>query len=179
VEVPEGAAVELVALLLQRHRTVAVAESLTGGLLASALVDVPGASAVFRGGLVVYATDLKATLAGVPADLLTERGPVDAEVALELARGAAMTCRADHGLATTGVAGPDPQDGKPVGLVYVAGYGPAGRQVRELRLTGGRPAIRHGAVTGALTLLTELLQSELPIRPAPPGRAARPGRRNA
>ena len=100
--------------------TLAVAESLTGGLLAATLVDVPGASQVFRGGLVVYATDLKATLAGVPAELLDERGPVDPDVAVALADGARERCGADWGLATTGVAGPDPQDGMAVGTVYVA-----------------------------------------------------------
>src|SRR5205085_5916692 len=99
------------ALLRGRGETLAVAESLTGGLLAATIVDVPGASRAFRGGLVVYATDLKATLAGVPPQLLEARGAVDPDVAAALAGGVRQRCRADWGLSTTGVAGPDPQDG--------------------------------------------------------------------
>jgi nicotinamide-nucleotide amidase len=147
----------VLATLKARGETLAVAESLTGGLLAATIVDVPGASAVFRGGLVVYATDLKGSLAGVPADLLAARGPVDPDVALALARGARERCRADWGLATTGVAGPDPQDGQPVGRVYVACAGPGVSDVRELTLAGDRPAIRVGSVAAALVLLTEAL----------------------
>ena len=115
----------LIAALRRRGETLAVAESLTGGLLAATLVDVPGASRVFRGGLIVYATDLKATLAGVPAELLAARGPVDPDVAVALARGARERCGADWGLATTGVAGPEPQDGAAVGTVFVAVAGPS------------------------------------------------------
>jgi nicotinamide-nucleotide amidase len=147
----------LVRRLIERGETLAVVESLTGGLLAATLVEVPGVSAVFRGGLVVYATDLKATLAGVPADLLEERGPVDPDVAAALAEGGRTRCAADWALATTGVAGPDPQDGKPVGLVYVALAGPA-PEVRELSLTGDRAAIRAGAVAAALDLLAGALR---------------------
>lgn len=105
-------------------QTVAFAESLTAGLCAARIADVPGASAVLRGGLVVYATDLKASLAGVDQQLLDERGPVDGEVARQLARGAAAVCQADWGIGLTGVAGPDPQDAHPVGEVYAGIYGP-------------------------------------------------------
>ncbi|MDN6511425.1 MAG: CinA family protein, partial [Corynebacterium sp.] len=86
--------------------TVATAESLTAGAIASTVADIPGASAVLRGGLVVYATDLKASLAGVDEELLDARGPVDPDVARQLARGAATRCGADIGLGVTGVAGP-------------------------------------------------------------------------
>src|SRR5215467_658332 len=124
---PGGAtAAHLIDALAARDETLATAESLTGGLLAATIVDVPGASAVFRGGLVVYATDLKATLAGVPRDLLEARGPVDPDVAAALAAGARQRCRADWGVATTGVAGPTEQDSKPVGTAYVAVAGPGG-----------------------------------------------------
>jgi nicotinamide-nucleotide amidase len=150
-------AVLAVRALLARSETVATAESLTGGLVAATLVEIPGVSAVFRGGLVVYATDLKSLLAGVPEKLLAERGPVDPDVALALAAGARARCGADWGLATTGVAGPDPQDGKPVGLVYIAVAGPAGATVRELRLAGTRAEIRTRTVTAVLTLLTDQL----------------------
>lgn len=142
--------------LVRRGETLAVAESLTGGLLAATIVEVPGASRVFRGGLVVYATDLKGSLAGVPSDLLAERGPVDPDVAVALAVGARERCGADWGLGTTGVAGPDPQDGVPVGTVFVAMSGPGdtvGPAVRRLQLDGDRPTIRAAAVLGALQLL--------------------------
>jgi len=143
--------------LADRQETLATVESLTGGLVAATVVEVAGASAVFRGGLVVYATDLKATLAGVPEELLAERGPVDPDVALALAEGGRARCGADWGLSTTGVAGPEQQDGKPVGLVYVAVAGPSGSAVRELSLAGGRQAIRSASVTEALRLLIEHL----------------------
>ena len=149
-------AAEVLAALAARGETLAVAESLTGGLLSATLVEVPGASAVFRGGLVAYATDLKARLVGVPDDLLADRGPVDPDVAVALARGAQKRCLADWGLATTGVAGPDPQGGIPVGTVYVACVGPTGRHdVEHLTVRGGRPAVRSAAVTAALDLLRD------------------------
>jgi nicotinamide-nucleotide amidase len=147
----------LVRVLVDRRQTLAVVESLTGGLLSATLVEVPGVSAIFRGGLVVYATDLKASLGGVPPELLAARGPVDPDVALALAEGGRARCGADWALATTGVAGPDPQDGKPVGLVFVAVAGPGGAEVRRLSVPGDRPAIRSAAVAAALDLLAERL----------------------
>jgi nicotinamide-nucleotide amidase len=147
---------DLLRALGERGETMAVAESLTGGLLAASIVDVPGASAVFRGGLVVYATDLKATLAGVPSSLLALHGPVHPLVAAALAAGARERCSADWGLATTGVAGPDPQDGIEPGTVYVAVDGPTSR-VQHLHLDGDRPAIRAAAVAAALALLADSL----------------------
>lgn len=149
----------LVRVLVDRRQTLAVVESLTGGLLAATLVEVPGVSAVFRGGLVVYATDLKASLAGVPPELLAARGAVDPHVARALAEGGRARCGADWALATTGVAGPDPQDGKPVGLVFVAVAGPGGAEVRRLSVPGDRPAIRSAAVAAALDLLAERLRA--------------------
>lgn len=150
--------------LHDRGETLAVAESLTGGLLAAAFVAVPGASRVFRGGIVAYATELKAKLLGVPAPLLDAHGPVDASVAAALAAGARERCGADWAAATTGVAGPDPQAGQPVGRVYVAVVGPpAGHgepervEVRELTLSGDRRAVRAGAVAAAVALLADTL----------------------
>jgi nicotinamide-nucleotide amidase len=143
-------------LLARRRETLAVAESLTGGLLAATIVAVPGASVVFRGGVVVYATDLKARLAGVPEDLLAARGPVDPQVAQAMADGVRIACSADWGLATTGVAGPDAQGGVAVGTVFLGLSGPAGRRhTRRLALTGDRGQIRRAAVTVALQLLYE------------------------
>ncbi len=151
-----GDDVDVVALharLRQAAATVAVAESLTGGLVTAALTEVAGASATVRGGLVVYATDLKATLAGVPEALLAERGAVDADVALELARGARARLRATVGLGLTGVAGPEPQDGRAVGTVFAALSGPDAETVAERRFSGERGQIRTLAVRLALQLL--------------------------
>jgi len=146
--------------LLDRHQTVAVAESLTGGLVAAALTTTPGASATFRGGLVVYATDLKARLAGVPESLLARVGAVDAQVALELARGVRDRLSASWGVGVTGVAGPDPQDGRAVGTVFVAAVGPrsVGETVSELRLAGDRNSIRAQSVAGVLALLLNVTE---------------------
>ncbi|RAO14068.1 Nicotinamide-nucleotide amidase [Micromonospora noduli] len=152
-----SAAAAVVHRLAERHETLATVESLTGGSLAASIVNIAGVSGVYRGGLVVYATELKATLAGVPDDLLSERGPVDPEVAAALAEGGRQRCGADWGLATTGVAGPEPQDGKPVGLVYVAVAGPNGGEVRQLDLGNGRDHVRAEAVVEALRLLAERL----------------------
>jgi nicotinamide-nucleotide amidase len=146
-------------VLRKRGETLAVAESLTGGLLAATIVDIPGASDVFRGGLVVYATDLKAELGGVPPALLAAHGPVHADVAAALAGGARERCVADWGLATTGVAGPDPQDGVPVGRVFLGLAGPRGTAtVRRLDLSGDRAQIRVATVAAALRLLAEVLR---------------------
>lgn len=143
---------ELVVKLRALGQTLATAESLTGGLLAATIVDVPGSSRVLRGGLIVYATDLKHSLAGVDADLLSREGPVSPGVAVALARGARHRCRCTWGISTTGVAGPTSQDGVRVGTVFVAIAGPH-EAVQELSLTGDRSTIRAATVSGALALL--------------------------
>lgn len=142
----------LLAALAGRGWTLAVAESLTGGLVTATLVEVPGASAVLRGGVVAYATDLKASLLDVDAGLLAERGAVDPDVAAAMARGAARRLGADVGLATTGVAGPDPQDGHPPGTVHVAVVTPDGLRVASLALPGDRAAVRAAACAEVLGL---------------------------
>lgn len=141
--------------LTARRLTLAVAESLTGGLVMAALTEVPGASAVLRGGPVVYATDTKATALDVDAGLLADRGPVDPDVAEAMARSVRTRWAADLGLATTGVAGPDPQAGHPVGEVFVALADEAGSTVLRLDLgdAGGRAAIRELTVERALSAL--------------------------
>lgn len=139
--------------LRERGHTVACAESLTGGLLLAVLTAVPGASAVVRGGLVVYATDTKVALGGVPAGLLAQYGPVHPEIAAALARGAAVRCGADLGVGLTGVAGPEPQDGRPPGTVHVGLCSPSGLWTRTLRVAGDRDAVRLAAVRGALAAL--------------------------
>jgi nicotinamide-nucleotide amidase len=140
-------------LLRRRGQTLAVAESLTGGMLAARLVDVPGASAAFRGGVVAYATDLKHRLLGVDPDLLDRCGPVDADVAGALADGVRDRLGADWGAATTGVAGPEPQGGRVPGTVYVAVSGPPGRWVVHRDLPGSRSEVRAATVTEVLHLL--------------------------
>ncbi|MCI4011866.1 CinA family protein [Brevibacterium sp. ZH18] len=137
--------------------SLASAESLTGGRFVASLVDVPGASAVVRGGLVTYATDLKSSLAGVDADHLEETGPVDPVVAAQMAAGAARKCVADIGVSCTGVAGPDPQDGKDVGLVYTAIAFAGKAKVFEHRFSGDREAIRSATVSAMLTNLDEFV----------------------
>ncbi|MFF5425470.1 MULTISPECIES: CinA family protein [unclassified Streptomyces] len=155
-------AAQVLALLAERGRTVAVAESLTGGLVAAALTAVPGASLAFRGSVTAYATDVKREVLRVDGGLLAERGAVDPEVALQMAAGVRDLLGADRGIATTGVAGPDPQDGQPVGTVYVAVSGPAGfgagtGKVASLRLNGDREEIRRESVRSVLELLREEL----------------------
>ncbi|MFC4560799.1 CinA family protein [Nocardiopsis mangrovi] len=134
--------------------TAATAESLTGGLIGAALTAVPGASATYRGGIVAYASDLKSALLGVPGELLARHGAVHPDVALAMAEGARDALGAAFGLAVTGVAGPEPQDGREVGTVFCAVAGPGGgARVERLRLTGDRAAIREQTVEQALHLL--------------------------
>ncbi|MFD4945776.1 CinA family protein [Streptomyces sp. NPDC058239] len=148
------AAARVLELLVERGETLAVAESLTGGLVAAELTSVPGASNSFRGSVTAYATPLKRELLGVDGVLLAERGAVDPEVARQMAAGVRRVLGADWGMATTGVAGPEPQDGKPVGTVYVAVAGPDGAEnVTALRLNGGRADIRRESVRSVLALL--------------------------
>ncbi len=142
-----------VVALRARGFTLAVAESLTGGALASAIVEVSGVSDVFRGGAVSYATDVKSSVLGVSEERLAQTGPVDREVALEMARGACRLFRADVAMATTGVAGPGPSDGHPAGTVWVALSGKIGEEAVEFHFEGGRAQVRACAVEAALSLL--------------------------
>ena len=148
-----GTAAELLDHLAAGGATLAVAESLTGGLLTDAFVTVPGASRVVRGGIIAYATDLKASLLGVDPDLLARCGAVDPVVAEQMAAGARERLEATYGVSTTGVAGPDAQDGQPVGTVYVGVAGPGGTAHTRVHLQGDRAAIRAGAVGQAVATL--------------------------
>jgi nicotinamide-nucleotide amidase len=150
-----AAAEDLVARLTATGQTVAVAESLTGGLVAAALTEVAGASAVVRGGVLAYATDLKGQVLGVDAALLARVGPVDPDVAEQMARGVRSLMGATYGLATTGVAGPDPVDGKAVGTVFVGVAGPVSARVKALNLSGDRNEVRARSVLAVLGLLAE------------------------
>ncbi|MCL7430381.1 nicotinamide-nucleotide amidohydrolase family protein [Streptomyces sp. YS415] len=163
-------AAEVVRLLTVRGETLAVAESLTGGLVAAEITAAPGASQAFRGSVTAYATDLKQRVLGVDAALLERRGAVDPQVAAEMAAGVRKALGADWGIATTGVAGPDEQDGQPVGTVFVAVDGPraadsgsaGGGKVASLRLNGDRAEIRMESVRSVLALLLQQLASEQP-----------------
>jgi nicotinamide-nucleotide amidase len=160
------AAADLVARLTAAGQTVAVAESLTGGLVAAALTDIPGASVVVRGGVLAYATDLKAQVLGVDKALLARAGAVDADVAEQMASGVRSLMGATYGLATTGVAGPDQVEGKPVGTVFVAVVGPGTSRVQALSLSGDRREVRAHSVLAVLALLTEELGAQ--VREDPP-----------
>jgi nicotinamide-nucleotide amidase len=155
---------EILQRLRDRGLTLAVAESLTGGLLSDAFVRVPGASAVLLGGVVAYATPVKHTVLGVDAELLAARGAVDPEVAEQMADGVRRAVAvggraADVGLATTGVAGPEPQDGKPPGTVFV-GLALGDRiSSRGLTLPGDRAAVRLASVAAALRALLDALRA--------------------
>lgn len=155
-------------LLAERSATVAAAESLTGGLIGAALTAMPGSSATFRGGMVTYATDLKAAELGVSRALLAEHGAVHPRVAGAMAEGVAARLGADYGIAVTGVAGPQPQDGRPVGTVHIAvaathgaDMSDTGRRpdvrVHSPLLAGSRETIRELTVVHALDLLRRRL----------------------
>jgi len=157
------AATRLIAELTRLGMTIAVAESLTGGLVVAELVGVPGASAVVRGGVVAYATELKSTLLGVDAELLAARSPVDPEVARQMAEGVRRRLGsdgrpADIGLATTGVAGPERQGGHPVGEVWLGLAMDGMVEARGLTLGGDRASIRTATVSESLMFVMERLQ---------------------
>jgi nicotinamide-nucleotide amidase len=157
---PDPLAIEVVDLLRARHASVAAAESLTGGLVAAALVAVPGASEVVRGGVVAYATDVKTGLLGVDPALIAAHGTVDGRVAEAMADRVREACGATWGVSTTGVAGPGASEGKPAGTVHVGVAGPAGATSQLLALPGGRDDVRRAAVAAALSLLVARLGEE-------------------
>ena len=146
---------EMLGRMAAHQQSVAVAESLTGGQLLAALTAVPGASQVVRGGVVVYATDAKTLLAGVPRELLDSVGPVDPQVARALAEDARARLSATFGVGLTGVAGPSEQAGHAVGEVHLAVAGPLGvvTATRDFAALGERTAIRLAACEAALSLL--------------------------
>jgi nicotinamide-nucleotide amidase len=152
-------AAEVLAALAGRRETLATAESLTGGLVGQLLTSVPGSSVSYLGGVISYATRLKATLAGVDEATLAEVGPVAELTAARMAAGIARICVADWGLATTGVAGPDSQVGHPVGEVHLAvAHRTTGDLTTErLNLSGDRASIRQESAERALRLLLRTL----------------------
>lgn len=148
---------EVIEALRRRGWSIATAESLTAGRVAATLADVPGCSDVLRGGVVAYQADVKVELLDVAADL-ADRGVVTAAVAEAMARGAQSALRADVGIATTGVAGPEPHAGEPVGSVWIAVATPEQLAARHLSLDGDREAIRAATVVACWDLLADLLR---------------------
>lgn len=147
-------------LCRQRGYTLATAESCTGGLVASRLTAVPGASDVFAGSVVAYANDVKQSALGVPRELIERHGAVSAEAAAAMAHGARARLGADVAVAVTGVAGPGGgAPGKPVGLVFAHAVGPEGEDAVRTELPGDRELIRGRATAAALHLVRRLLES--------------------
>lgn len=151
----DEAAVHLLELLKLRGETFATAESLTGGLLGQLVTTVPGSSGAYRGGAIAYAADVKHDLLGVSSATIRTHGVVSAECALEMAEGARKAFGADWAVSTTGVAGPERQEDKPVGMVFVGVSGPEGASTRELRVEGDREGIRRTTCQEALLTLIE------------------------
>ena len=147
----------VVTKLTEHGLSIATAESLTGGMLSSAIADVPGASAVLQGGVVAYSNAIKHRILGVSADTLAARGAVDAETAKQMADGVRQRFQTDLGISTTGVAGPDPSEGKAVGIVFIALATPTETVAKLLRVDGTRHRIRTATVNASLQFVTEWL----------------------
>jgi nicotinamide-nucleotide amidase len=150
----------IVSRLKDLTATVATAESITGGKLAARITDVPGSSAVYAGGVVSYATAVKVAVLGVPEELVDEFGVVSEECARSMAEGVRALLRTTYGVSTTGVAGPDTQEGEPVGTVFVGIAGPEGTKVVPLALSGDRGEIQAATVAEALSALAGMIGSE-------------------
>ena len=148
---------EAVAGAVEQGLTVATAESLTAGMVAAVLADIPGASAMLQGGVMSYQNSVKADVLGVPRDLLDAVGAVDGQVAAAMAAGARRICGADIGVSTTGVAGPEPHGGKDVGAVYVGIATADGSAAYPYSFDGNRLEIRALACAAALERLLEVL----------------------
>lgn len=138
-------------------RTLATAESCTGGGIGAALTAVPGSSKVFKGGIISYTNEIKQNLLGVPADLLETKGAVSAPVAEAMAQGARKALTSDIAVSVTGLAGPDGDDfGNPVGTVFI-GYADDGKTLsREYHFSGSREDVRNSAICEALKLILEI-----------------------
>jgi nicotinamide-nucleotide amidase len=149
-------------LLLEREQTVATAESLTGGRLGMLLTETPGSSATYVGGVVAYATPLKVAVLGVPESLIEAHGVVSVECARAMAQAVRHLTGATFGLSTTGVAGPERQEGKPAGTVFVGVAGPGEESVVALELAGSRFEIRDRTCAEALSALAAMLRGKKP-----------------
>ena len=161
---PADDVADLLEQLVARDETLATAESLTGGLLAARVTDVPGASRAFVGGVVSYATRVKVSVLDVPPAVVDAHGVISEECAAAMARGVRRRLYATWGIAATGVAGPDRQEGQPVGTVWIAAAGPDVVRTQLLALDGDRRAIREATCAAAVSLLRDLLREEPGLR---------------
>ena len=155
-----GSPADLVARLKEIGATVATAESLTGGRVAARVTGVPGSSAVYAGGVVSYMTEVKVSVLGVMPETVAEHGVVSAQCAREMAEGVRRLVGTTYAVSTTGVAGPDRQEGKPVGTVFVGVAGPGGVQSFGFALDGDRATIQHASVAAALSTLADMIGSD-------------------
>ncbi len=146
--------------LKERGASVATAESLTGGQLAALLTAAPGASETFLGGVVSYATEVKVGVLGVDPGLVERYGVVSTECAQAMARGVRALMGSTYAVSTTGVAGPEPQEGKPPGIVYVGIAGPSGDTALALDLVGDRAEIQDRTCAEALSALADTILRE-------------------
>lgn len=151
---------ELQGLLEEREATIATAESLTGGQLAVKLTATPGSSKTFLGGVVSYATEVKTDVLGVDEAVVEQYGVVSAECAREMARGVRQVMGSTYALSTTGVAGPEDQEGKPPGTVYVGIAGPDGETTVALELSGKRGVVQEKTCEQALSALCGILRRD-------------------
>jgi PncC family amidohydrolase len=164
-QITREVAAEVLDALRGQGLTLGTAESLTGGGLGELVTSVPGSSSVYVGGVVSYASRVKIEVLGVPREVVEGDGVVSAACARAMAVGVRAVVGADVGVSTTGVAGPEEQEGRPVGLVYIAVADAAGAAVRELRLEGDRAAVRAATARGALLLLKDRILGVDPRTP--------------
>lgn len=147
----------IVELLRERHESLAIAESLTGGALSSEIVSIPGASHILKGSIIAYSPEIKVRELSVAQETIDSRGVVSEEVALEMADGIRARMGTTWGIASTGVAGPGAFHEIPAGTVWLAIAGPKRRESLKLALDGDREDVRRGAVESALGLLERIL----------------------
>ncbi|MDQ0253644.1 nicotinamide-nucleotide amidase [Evansella vedderi] len=152
---------KLVSLLKEYNKTVTTAESLTGGLFASEITTIPGVSNVFSGGYITYSNKMKMDQLFVPESLLSEAGAISCECAKEMAKNAKAKGKSDYGISFTGVAGPDPLEGKPPGLVYIGISSEEKTECFELKLAGSRPNIRGRSVKYGAYYLLQWIRKEM------------------
>lgn len=157
-------AADVIQALKERGFTVATCESLTGGMICSTMVDVPGASQVVRGGLITYQTDVKTLLAGVDDALIQAEGVVSAAVAEAMAKGARERLLADIAVSATGMASPGNPEEPPVGTVFVGVASPKGVRAIPLKLAGSRQEIRRQTVEAALQAILYEVNGESPVQ---------------
>ena len=150
---------EIVSILTDRKETLSIAESLTGGALTSAIVDVSGASHILKGSIIAYSIDIKVRELSVPQETIDRSGVVSEVVALKMAEGIRSRMATTWAMASTGVAGPGAHHGIPAGTVWLAFVGPKIEETVKLALDGDRSAVRRGAVESALGVFARILRA--------------------